>query len=88
MSDTLKINIKFMSGIIALVITLGGGIWAVATRATDLDRLQVDHAKLELKLEGELLKVKTDLQSFRDLAYEMRTDIKWLRTQQEQLAKK
>lgn len=87
MSHIVRLNLTLISGMVALGLTVVGGVWAVALRDSDLARLKVDHLKLETKIEGELLKVKSDLQSFRDLVFEMRNDIKWIRNQQEQLAK-
>ena len=87
MSHIVRLNLTLISGVVALGLTVVGGVWGVALRDADLARLKIDHLKLEAKIETELTKVKSDLQSFRDLVYEMRNDIKWLRSQQEQLAK-
>lgn len=72
MSAIFKSSIPLAASLTALVLTVSSLVWGAALRDADLTQLKRDRDDM-----------RSELKSTMSLVIEMRSDIKWLRTQQE-----
>ncbi len=68
MSNYLKLNVTLASACIGLALTIGGAVWSVATRDTDLTNLKNDIGS-----------VKAERRADHEMLTEIQTDLKWIK---------